>query len=123
MSGAKVFEKHFTLSKRMYGADARFSLEPMELKGYISGLHFISTAMVNQVDKNDIEKYKEMKLVFEKSIVAAKDLEVNHILNLSDLNFKKPGNGIRADKYKTVIGKKLLKPLKKDEVMTLSDFQ
>lgn len=115
LSGAKVFEKHFTLSKKMYGADARFSFEPEEMKDYVSGISFISKTLKNPVNKNDLMKYQNMKTIFEKSIVAKKKLEKGHIIKLEDIDFKKPSNGIRADKYKMVLGKKLIKNLLKDE--------
>lgn len=115
MIGAKVFEKHFTLSKKMYGADARFSLEPNWMRDYVEGLKFISKALKHPVDKDDIKKYKKMKITFEKSIIAAKDLKKGDKLKFNDLIFKKPGDGIRADKYKEILGKMLLKDVKKDK--------
>ncbi|MFX1391956.1 MAG: N-acetylneuraminate synthase family protein [Promethearchaeota archaeon] len=121
MMGAKVIEKHFTLSKKMYGADAKFSLEPEEMKEYVRGISFISKVLNNPVNKDDLEKYKEMKKVFEKSIVAARDLPKSKILTLEDLAFKKPGDGIRADKYNEIIGKKLLKDVLKDEKIIFND--
>ncbi|MFX1277392.1 MAG: SAF domain-containing protein, partial [Promethearchaeota archaeon] len=69
----------------------------------------------NPVNKDDIEIYKEMKFRYEKSIVAAKDLKEGHVLEYEDLAFKKPGNGIRADNYKEIIGKRLQKNILKDE--------
>ncbi|MFX1363470.1 MAG: N-acetylneuraminate synthase family protein [Promethearchaeota archaeon] len=113
--GARVFEKHFTLSKKVYGPDASLSLEPHELKEYVNGISYISKALNNPVDKDNIEKYKLAKLKYEKSIVAAKDLEKDHILEYQDLDFKKPGDGLRADKYKDIIGMKVTTNIKKDE--------
>jgi N-acetylneuraminate synthase len=115
MKGARVFEKHFTLSKKMYGADARFSFEPEEMRDYVLGLAFISKVLKSPVNKDDLNIYKEMKTIFEKSIVAKKDLEEGTILKFEDFDFKKPGDGIRADKYKEIIGKKLNKNLLKNE--------
>ena len=122
LMGAKVFEKHFTLSKKMYGADARFSLEPDEMKEYVDGLKFISKALKNPIDKNDISKYNTMKTTFEKSIVAARNLTKNHKLQLEDLNFKKPGDGLRADNYRKVIGKKLKRDIKQNEKIKFNDL-
>ncbi|MFX1446410.1 MAG: N-acetylneuraminate synthase family protein [Promethearchaeota archaeon] len=123
MSGAKVFEKHFTLSKKMYGADAQFSLEPEEMLNYVQGIEFLSTVMKNNVDKNEIKKYKDMKITFEKSIVAIKDLEKGKIIEESDLAFKKPGDGIRADFYKKVIGKTVLKKILKNEKILFNNIE
>ncbi|GAH89576.1 unnamed protein product, partial [marine sediment metagenome] len=86
-----------------------------EMEEYVSGISFISKTLKTPVDKNDLIKYQNMKTIFEKSIVAKKNLEKGHIINREDIDFKKPGNGIRADKYKIVLGKKLKKNLLKDE--------
>jgi sialic acid synthase SpsE len=115
MKGAKVFEKHFTLSKKMYGADARFSFEPNEMKEYVNNIEFLSEIFKHPVNKNDLEKYFEMKTTFEKSIVAARNLDEGSKLELKDFAFKKPGDGIRADLYREIIGKSLKKDLKEDE--------
>lgn len=115
VKGARVFEKHFTLSKKMYGADARFSFEPEEMKDYIKGIKNISKVLKNPVDKDNLKVYENMKKIFEKSIVSKNRLIKAHILQFQDLSFKKPGDGIRADKYKEVIGKKLKKNILKDE--------
>lgn len=123
VKGATVFEKHFTLSKKDYGPDAKFSLEPQEMKNYVEGIRFVSQALKYKVNKNNLIKYKEMKKIFEKSIVAAKQLKKNKILQLTDLAFKKPGDGIRADEYKTLIGKKLIKNKYKDEKITYADIE
>jgi sialic acid synthase SpsE len=122
VKGAVVFEKHFTLSKNMYGPDARFSLEPNEMKQYVDGLKFINKALRAKVNKNNLSKYQEMKKIFEKSIVASKDLSKGTIIQMSNLNFKKPGTGLRAKDYKKILGKKLKKDKKTDEFIKLTDL-
>lgn len=115
LMGARVFEKHFTISKDMYGPDAQFSLEPRELKGFVEDLMFVSKATKSKVNKDDLSNYKEMKYIFEKSIVARRRLNEGDILQFDDLSFKKPGDGIRADNFKSVLGKRLLKKVEKDD--------
>ena len=38
MLGARVFEKHFTLSKKMTGPDHFYAMEPNQLHGYFKNL-------------------------------------------------------------------------------------
>jgi len=120
--GAKVFEKHFTRKKSDYGPDARFSLEPNQLKDYVDGLKFIELALENPVDKNSLQSYHTMKQVFEKSLVAARDLKKGAVIKFSDLEFLKPGDGIRVDQYKKIVGRKLLKNLIKHEKLNYHHF-
>ena len=56
------------------------------------------------VDKNNIKKFKDMKKVFEKSIVVNKDMKKFQLIEMRSL-FKKPGDGISAMHYKQIIGK------------------
>ena len=58
-----------------------------------------------------------MKKVFEKSIVAKRDMKKLHKIKFDDLMFLKPGTGIRADKYKKLIGLKIKKPIKELEIL------
>ena len=42
---------------------------------------------------------------------------------IKDLNFKKPGNGIRADKYKKILGKVLKKSIQVNHKFKYTDFR
>ncbi|MBD3211013.1 MAG: N-acetylneuraminate synthase [Candidatus Lokiarchaeota archaeon] len=121
--GARVFEKHFTLSKKMYGADARFSMEPEGLRNYVSALQFVSKTIKNPVNKDNLNKFNEMKKIFEKSIVASKNLVSGRILSIKDIRFKKPGDGIRADQYRKVIGMRLIKDLKRNQKISHENLE
>lgn len=121
--GACLIEKHFTLSRKMYGSDAKNSMEPDEFRFFCNIIKEIWYINSHQVDKNNIKKFKNMKVVFEKSIYAKKKLNVGDKIKYSDLSFKKPGKYLRADKYKTLIGKILLKTIKKDEPINVKDIK
>ena len=114
--GATVIEKHFTLSKRMYGSDAMFSSEPGEFKLLVDSLRNVEKGLITKVDKDaKANSLHEMKNTFEKMIVASSDLSEGTILKSFDLSYKKPMNGVPASKYKEVIGKKLKFKISKDE--------
>ncbi len=106
--GAVVIEKHFTLSKKMYGSDAQFSSEPDEFVELVQSIRAVEKGLSNSISKDEKAKsLKNMKLTFEKMIVAARDLPEGTVLKESDLAFKKPMEGIPANKYNEVIGQKL----------------
>lgn len=106
--GATVVEKHFTLSKLMYGSDAKNSVEPDEFKFLVNQIREVERSINSQRHKDVLEDYIiEMKSIFEKSIVINKNLKKGHILQESDLSFKKPGDGVKANKYKDFVGKVL----------------
>src|SRR5262249_1790523 len=49
--GASVVEKHFTLSRDMYGPDAELALEPAELGELVDGIRDIEQMLASPVDK------------------------------------------------------------------------
>lgn len=120
--GATVIEKHVTFSKLMYGSDARHSMEPKEFTEFCRGLKDIWSMLDHPVDKDDLSSYREMKHIFEKSLVAAGDLSAGHVLTRDDLAAKKPGNGIPAGDYKKVLGRKLARAVSADHLIDWSDF-
>lgn len=118
--GASVIEKHFTLSRLMYGSDARNSTEPEEFRLLVEGIRNAEISIQSSIDKDEkVMHLGEMKKIFEKSIVTRHDLEVGKILDLSDICFKKPGIGIPASYYKQIIGKKLRVNIKKNEMIEI----
>jgi len=117
--GAEVIEKHFTLSKKMYGPDAKNSATPEEMKELVEGIRVVEVALSNKVYKNKIaESLKSMKITFEKSIVAASDISAGTILMEKHIAYKKPGDGIPARNFKNLIGKKVKINIKKNTQFT-----
>ena len=122
--GATLIEKHFTLSKLMYGSDAKNSTEPEEFKHMVDNIRAAELAITSKIDKNEIvKKLGEMKFVFEKSIVSARELKAGHVISEDDLAYKKPGDGIPAKDYKNVIGKKVIKNIAANEKIEFSQIQ
>jgi N-acetylneuraminate synthase len=103
--GARVIEKHFTISKLLYGPDARFSLEPQEFRQLVDDVNYVSSAISSDIDKDDLAAYGEMKQVFQKSIVAKTAIKKGDILSLENIAFKKPGTGIPASVVDEIVGR------------------
>jgi N,N'-diacetyllegionaminate synthase len=122
-NGANVVEKHLTFSKFMYGSDAFNALEPNDFKYFCFLLRQAFEIREYQVNKNDLSNLKNTKKIFEKSIVVSKNINKNSIIKLSDLAFKKPGDGISAALYKKILGKKINKNLKINDKFKYSDFK
>lgn len=114
--GAVVLEKHFTLSKRMYGPDPPFSAEPDEFKRLVEAVRELDRALASQVDKDaKAASLGEMKRIFEKSVVAARSLPAGTVLAEVDLAYKKPGDGIPAARFRELLGKRLRVPVDADQ--------
>ena len=123
IKGAKVIEKHFTLSQAMYGSDAMNSTEPEDFKRLVDEIRQIEIALSSKVDKDEkVKSLENMKMTFEKSIVSSQSLKESDVIKFKDLAFKKPGDGIPAREYKKLVGKKLNKSILKDYKFKTEDF-
>jgi N-acetylneuraminate synthase len=116
--GAVVIEKHFAFSRLMYGSDARHSLEPGEFRQMADSIRAVWRMLDHPVDKSDCSAFAEMKRIFEKSVVAARDLPAGTVLQREHLAFKKPGDGLRADRWRELIDRKLSRDVRADEQIT-----
>jgi N,N'-diacetyllegionaminate synthase len=116
--GATVIEKHFTLSRAMYGPDARFAAEPAELADLVRGVRAIETMLEHQVDKDDVDGLREMKRIFEKSVVTVADIPAGARIERSMLAAKKPGTGIPAARLDEVVGRTAKIDLAADTIVT-----
>jgi len=104
--GATVIEKHLTFSRKMYGSDAKHSLEPKEFKDLVQGIRAIETILSSKVDKDEIaNRMGEMKDVFQKSIVSVVEIPKGTIITREMIGFKKPGTGIPASQINKILGK------------------
>jgi N-acetylneuraminate synthase len=120
--GATVIEKHFTFSRKMYGSDAKHSLEPAEMVDLVQGIRAIEVMKSNRVDKTRVDRFQEMKDIFEKSLVAEVDIPAGTILSHEQIGIKKPGTGISAARLNEFLGKTLYREVKAGELLSEKDF-
>lgn len=113
--GAKVIEKHFTLDRNLPGPDHKASLEPDELRAMVEGIRNIEQALSGNGEKKPSESEEKNLDIARKSIHLAKDLEKGHNLEEDDLIPLRPGDGISPMEWNKVIGKKVIKSLKKHD--------
>lgn len=121
--GASMVERHFTLSRKMYGPDAYMSLEPDAMEELVHAVDFIKKAVDSPIDKNDIGKFSDMRYTFQKSIVSLKDLKAGDVITEDNIAIKKPGNGIQPKRYEEVMGKRVKKDISEDCVIMEGDIE
>jgi N-acetylneuraminate synthase len=117
--GAEIVEKHFTLSREMYGPDAALALEPDELAELVDGIREISDILASPVDKDaEAAALREMKEIFEKSVVSAREIPAGAVISREMLAAKKPGTGIPAARLDDVVGRRAAVEIAADTVLT-----
>ena len=122
-NGASVIEKHITFSKKMYGSDAQFAMEPNDFKRYVKEIKNAWEIFDNPANKDNLKKFHKMKLIFEKSIVTKYAIQKDTKLTEENLTFKKPGIGIPPWKLNELINKKIKRNLPKNTIIRKSDLR
>lgn len=116
--GAKVIEKHFTLSRDMEGPDHKASLEPQELKAMVDAIRNVESAL-GEDEKKITESEVKNVTVARKSIVAACDINAGEVFSENNITVKRPGTGISPMRWEEVLGQKAKKEFQADSLIEL----
>jgi pseudaminic acid synthase len=109
--GARVIEKHFTLSKKIKGPDSFFSIEPQELKTLVKNIRTVEKAL-GSVHYGFTQEEKKNR-IFRRSLFIAKDMHRDEIFTEKNLRSVRPGFGLSPKYLKQVIGSKASKNIAK----------
>ncbi|MCG3161351.1 MAG: N,N'-diacetyllegionaminic acid synthase [Acidobacteria bacterium] len=121
--GAKMIEVHVAFSRECFGPDVIASITTPELKQLVEGVRFIERALAAPVDKRAMaEEMTELRRVFGKSIVAARDLNAGERIAAEDIAFKKPGSGIPAASLNEVINRRLKRAVAANTLISEDDL-
>ena len=105
--GARVIEKHFTLSRADGGVDSAFSLEPHELK-----------ALVDESDRAwrsigtpelGMRPAEAASLAFRRSLYIVRDVAAGELLTPDNLRPIRPGFGLKPKHYEELLGRAVLR--------------
>ena len=121
-SGADIIEKHITLDRKKKGTDYQSSLNPNEFKKFTNLLK--KSFYTFSKEKWELTKAEENYRKFNKIFaVAKKNLKKGIKINQKDILFKRTNkSGITPDKIYQILGKKLKKDKKFDEIILSKDL-
>ena len=100
--GACIVEKHFTLSRDLYGSDSSFSIEPEELQTLVRAIRRVEKAL-GSVCFGTTEQEKS-SLVFRRSLFVVEDIEANEEFTEENVRSIRPGFGLHTRHLEEVIG-------------------
>ena len=115
--GARIYEKHFTIDKTLPGPDHRMALDPQELTATIQAIRNTERAL-GRTDKVVLDVEKENRLKLRKSIVASTSIPKNTVITSAMLAIKRPGSGMEPKLIDEVVGKKAIKDIVKNELIS-----
>ena len=121
--GAKLIEKHFTLSNDLDGPDHKFSMTPKSWKEMIERSKELESSLGDgkkKIENNEIDTV----ILQRRSIRVNKEIKKNYVLKREDLNVLRPcpKNSIDPRNIKKVIGKKVNKDITKDDFLRWEDL-
>jgi len=112
--GARVIEKHFTLSRKMKGPDHKASATSREFAEMVRAIRNVETALGDGI-KRHVSCERHNRSVVRKCIVAAREIKKGEMLNEMNITTKRPARGMSPMKWDSVIGSIAGKDYKKDE--------
>lgn len=115
--GAKVIEKHFTISRSLAGPDHPFALQPEELKAMIRGIREAEKAIGSPgkgVLDSELVHYRRGR----RSIFATMDIAKGTIIGENMVSILRPGIGLKPKYLHIVIGRKAQVNIAANEPMT-----
>ena len=112
--GARVIEKHFTIDKNMEGPDHKASLNPEELREYISEIRKTEELLGNG-EKKPTENEIIISEVVIKRIVAKRKIEKGTVISEDVLTVKRNDRGLKASMWKQILGTIAIRDFNEDE--------
>lgn len=110
--GASYIEKHFTLDNKKMGMDNNMATEPTEMKNLVAACHNVFAAMgSNQRYLLPGEDAQQLKM--RRSLITMRDIHCGEFLSATDIDAKRPGDGISPTKLNEVVGKKVMQDIPK----------
>jgi len=119
--GAVAVEKHFTLSRRLYGPDHHASLEPEDLRRLVDGVRQVEAALGSPEKPRD-PALDPVRATFEKSVVTAAPIPAGSVIEGAMLTTKRPGTGIPALDIQAVVGRRAARDLEPNHLLETADL-
>lgn len=115
--GAEVIEKHFTLDKKLIGNDHYHAGDPDDFKKAISNFHWIDTVLGSS-EKTVLDCEIIPRKQARRSLVLTRDMKAGEVIKEKDIMPKRPGIGISPEYTEIVLGRKIIRDLEEDTILT-----
>jgi N-acetylneuraminate synthase len=120
--GCDIIELHVTFDKRMFGPDQTSSLNFEEFSFVVRAVNEISAMDINPVNKDkQAKELLDLKRTFGKSVALKSFCSKGTILTEELLTLKKPGDGIKPNEAKKLLGLKLNKNVEANRLLSWTD--
>jgi len=116
--GAKVIEKHFTLSRKLKGPDHPFAIEPNELKEMVKQIRDVEKALGDGkklgYKPEELENFEKARRSIHAKVKIPKGTKITKDMII----IKRPGYGIKPKFIDIIIGREAKRDIEEDEWIT-----
>jgi len=121
--GARVIEKHYTLSRLLPGPDHPFAIEPPELKQMIKDIR--TAESVCRPKKGIFSTSEEAFAMAMRSVVVKGEIKGGDILTTENITTKRPSldDSVPASAYYSVLGATALYDMEDDHILRHVDIE
>ncbi len=119
--GACIIEKHFTVDRNLEGWDHAISSDPDEMRSLVNESKNVFHALgspVRIINESQMEKRK----AFRRRLVVTRAKKKGEALTTADVDFKRPGTGIRPDELSYVVGRTLRRDVAAEDEIEWTDL-
>ncbi|MCC7191597.1 MAG: N-acetylneuraminate synthase family protein [Phycisphaeraceae bacterium] len=120
-AGACVIEKHLTYDPTASGPDHAASFDGESFYEYVSLIRQ-AAMMHGPANKAPHAVEADVRSASRQSLCIKHDLPAGHVLTRNDLTIKRPGTGIPAAHFNRVLGRKLIRAVKANDLLTADDI-
>lgn len=121
--GAKVIEKHFTVNKSLPGSpDHKLSIDPKELAWIVQHVR-LTERLLGCGEKKVVDTERKARALARRSIVAKVRIPAGTPIRWDTVTFKRPGLGLPPSAIYKILGRKTIRTIEEDEVITAEDIE
>ena len=115
--GARVIEKHFTLSRADGGPDGSFSLEPDELKRLVEDCHNTFAALGSV--RYELAGCERGSMNFRRSLYVVRDIAAGEAFTADNVRSIRPGLGLAPKHWDEIIDRRATRALKRGDPLAM----
>jgi sialic acid synthase SpsE len=120
--GAQMVERHFTLNKTMVGFDHKMSLEPDELIAMVRDIHNVRKTLgtgEKRVSETEWITRRKYHVSMASAVAITKGAELSEKM----VSYRNPGTGIPSKLAHTVLGKRAVRDIPADALLSVDMFK
>jgi N,N'-diacetyllegionaminate synthase len=118
--GAKIIEKHVIVDKSQPGPDQSVSINFTELAELVRGIRIVEAA--SGTEKKVHEQENQIRRWAFRSIVTCRELKKGDVISATCIWSKRPGTGIPSKEMPNIIGKRVIRDVPQNVLLSWEDI-